>query len=195
VCWDSASLREQTSAASYISSGQGRPALVPRLLLAARREQGRRSPRHRAFRHVGERRQLLDRRADVVPIESRGPRGRDFRRLARRICADCKIPDEKHPEPLAKMGMTEEQIRTAKIMKGRGCNNCNQTGYKGRVALYEVMPFVDSLRELVLQGASAAELKAEMIRSGYPSLRMSGIQKILEGVTTPEEVLRTTVED
>jgi type IV pilus assembly protein PilB len=116
-------------------------------------------------------------------------------RLARRICADCKQPAEKHPEALAKMGMTEEQIKKANIMVGRGCGTCNNTGYKGRVALYEVMPFVDALKEQVLQGASAAELKAEMIRQGYPSLRMSGIQKILEGVTTPEEVLRTTVED
>ncbi|HUQ02514.1 MAG TPA: type IV-A pilus assembly ATPase PilB [Kofleriaceae bacterium] len=116
-------------------------------------------------------------------------------RLARRICADCKQPAEKHPEALAKMGMTEEQIKKATIMVGRGCGTCNNTGYKGRVALYEVMPFVDSLREQVLQGASAAELKAEMIRSGFPSLRMAGIQKILEGMTTPEEVLRTTVED
>jgi type IV pilus assembly protein PilB len=116
-------------------------------------------------------------------------------RLARRICADCKQPAEKHPEALVKMGMTEEQIRKANIMVGRGCGTCNNTGYKGRVALYEVMPFVDALKEQVLQGASAAEIKAEMIRQGFPSLRMAGIQKILEGMTTPEEVLRTTVED
>ncbi|MBV8761274.1 MAG: type II secretion system protein GspE, partial [Deltaproteobacteria bacterium] len=81
------------------------------------------------------------------------------------------------------------------IMKGRGCNTCNSTGYKGRVALYEVMPFTDPLKELVLQGASAAEIKTEMIRGGVQSLRMAGIQKILEGMTTPEEVLRTTVDD
>jgi type IV pilus assembly protein PilB len=116
-------------------------------------------------------------------------------RLSRRICADCKMPEEKHPEALAKMGFTEEQIRKATIMKGRGCNTCNNTGYKGRVALYEVMPFTDPLKELVLQGASAAELKTEMIRGGVQSLRMAGIQKIMEGVTTPEEVLRTTVDD
>jgi type IV pilus assembly protein PilB len=116
-------------------------------------------------------------------------------RLSRKICVDCKMADEKHPEALAKMGMTEEQIRKATIMKGRGCNTCNNTGYKGRVALYEVMPFTDPLKELVLQGASAAELKTEMIRGGVQSLRMAGIQKILEGVTTPEEVLRTTVDD
>ena len=116
-------------------------------------------------------------------------------RLSRRICADCKQPAEKHPDALAKMGMSEDQIKKATIMIGRGCGTCNNTGYKGRVALYEVMPFIDPLRELVLQGASAAELKAEMIKQGYPSLRMAGIQKILEGMTTPEEVLRTTVED
>jgi type IV pilus assembly protein PilB len=116
-------------------------------------------------------------------------------RLARRICSDCKIPDEKHPEALAKMGMTEDQIRKVTVMKGRGCNTCNNTGYKGRVALYEVMPFTDPLKELVLQGASSAEIKTEMIRGGVQSLRMAGIAKILEGMTTPEEVLRTTVED
>jgi type IV pilus assembly protein PilB len=116
-------------------------------------------------------------------------------RLARRICNDCKVPAEKHPEALQKMGMTDEAIRTAKIMKGKGCGTCNNTGYKGRVALYEVMPFSDPLKELVLQGASAAEIKAEMIRGGVQSLRMAGIQKILEGMTTPEEILRTTVDD
>jgi type IV pilus assembly protein PilB len=116
-------------------------------------------------------------------------------RLARRICSDCKIPDEKHPEALAKMGMTEDQIRKVTVMKGRGCNTCNNTGYKGRVALYEVMPFTDPLKELVLQGASAAEIKTEMIRGGVQSLRMAGLAKILEGMTTPEEILRTTVDD
>ncbi len=116
-------------------------------------------------------------------------------RLARRICSDCKVPGEKHPEALAKMGMTEEQIRGAKIMKGKGCGTCNNTGYKGRVALYEVMVFTDPLKELVLQGASAAEIKAEMIRGGTLSLRLAGIAKVLDGMTTPEEILRTTVED
>jgi len=116
-------------------------------------------------------------------------------RLARRICESCKGPGEKHPDALARMGMTEEQIRTANIMKGRGCQVCNNTGYKGRVALYEVMPFTDSLKELVLQGESAAGLKAEMIRGGTQSLRMAGLAKILEGMTTPEEILRVTVED
>jgi type IV pilus assembly protein PilB len=116
-------------------------------------------------------------------------------RLARKICVDCRDVAEKHPEALLKMGMTEDQIASGTIYKGRGCKNCGSTGYKGRIALYEVMPFVDDMKELVLQGASSAEIKAEMIRSGVNTLRMAGINKILEGVTTPEEVLRSTVDD
>ena len=76
-----------------------------------------------------------------------------------------------------------------------GCSNCNKTGYKGRLALYEVMPFLDPLKELVLQGASAAEIKSEMIRLGIKTLRLSGITRVLEGITTPEEILRVTVGD
>ncbi len=116
-------------------------------------------------------------------------------RLARKICPDCKEVAEKHPERLRDMGMTEEQIASGTIHRGAGCGSCNDTGYRGRIALYEVMPFLDEFKELVLQGASAAELKAEMIQNGIPTLRMAGINKILEGVTTPEEVLRTTVAD
>jgi type IV pilus assembly protein PilB len=116
-------------------------------------------------------------------------------RLARKICVDCKEPTEKFPDALQKLGMTADQIDAAVIHRGRGCKTCNDGGYKGRIALYEVMPFVDPLKELVLQGASAAEIKTEMIRGGVQSLRMAGIAKILEGMTTPEEVLRTTVDD
>jgi type IV pilus assembly protein PilB len=116
-------------------------------------------------------------------------------RLARKICVDCKEAVEKVPESLEKLGMTPAQIASANIHRGRGCKTCNDSGYKGRIALYEVMPFVDPLKELVLQGASAAEIKAEMIRQGIQSLRMAGIGKVLEGVTTPEEVIRCTVED
>lgn len=116
-------------------------------------------------------------------------------RLARRICADCKEPTDKHPEALAKLGMSQEMIKTIQVMKGRGCNTCGNTGYKGRVALYEVMPFIEELKELTLQGASSAEIKAEMIQQGIPSLRMAGLNKIAEGMTTPEEILRCTVDD
>jgi len=119
-------------------------------------------------------------------------------RLARRICADCKKDAEVDAEALLDLGFTEAQVERAQASKlrvGGGCQTCNGSGYKGRVALYEVMRFGDQLKEMVLQGASAAELKAAAIRGGMCSLRMSGIAKILEGVTTPEEVLRVTMAD
>jgi len=116
-------------------------------------------------------------------------------RLARKVCADCKRPDPFDHAALLEMGFTEEQAATAQIMKGAGCQTCSGTGYKGRVALYEVMRFSDELKERVLQGASAAELKVEAIRRGMSSLRMSGIKKVLAGVTTPEELMRVTMAD
>lgn len=116
-------------------------------------------------------------------------------RLARRICPDCKEESELDPQVLIDLGCPPEQAQSARPMKGRGCGNCNNTGYRGRVALYEVMRFTDSLKELVLQGASTAELKMAAIKGGMLSLRMSGITKILEGVTTPEEVARVTMAD
>jgi type IV pilus assembly protein PilB len=116
-------------------------------------------------------------------------------RLARKVCPDCKEEAPKEEHALLEMGMKKEDAARAKILRGRGCKNCSNTGYRGRIALYEVMPFLDPLKELVLQGASTAELKAEMIRQGIKTLRMSGIQKIIEGMTTPEEVLRVTVAD
>ncbi|MCS6914353.1 MAG: type IV-A pilus assembly ATPase PilB [Myxococcales bacterium] len=116
-------------------------------------------------------------------------------RLARKICQDCKQPAEKNVAQLIKMGMKPEVAESIVQYRGVGCRTCNGTGYKGRIALYEVMPFYESLKELVLQGASAAEIKAEAIRNGLQTLRMSGLKKIAEGITTPEEVMRVTVGD
>jgi len=116
-------------------------------------------------------------------------------RLARKVCVDCKRPAEVEPQSLLDMGFSEEQVSKATIMKGAGCQTCSGTGYKGRVALYEVMRFSDELKEMVLQGASAAELKVGAIKKGMSTLRMSGIRKVSEGVTTPEEILRVTMSD
>jgi type IV pilus assembly protein PilB len=117
-------------------------------------------------------------------------------RLARKICVDCKKPVEVDKVALLDLGLTEEQLDgPLQIMKGAGCQTCNGSGYKGRVALYEVMRFRDELKERVLQGASSAELKQAAIGTGMATLRMSGIQKILAGVTTPEEILRVTMSD
>jgi type IV pilus assembly protein PilB len=116
-------------------------------------------------------------------------------RLARRICEECKVEDEVEPKALVDVGFKAEQIKGAKVYKGAGCRACAETGYRGRIALYEVMPFTDRLKEMVLQGCSTAELKDEMVSHGVKTLRMAGIDKILEGVTTIEEIVRTTGAD
>jgi len=116
-------------------------------------------------------------------------------RLARRICGECKEQITVEPQVLFDLGATPEQATPGKAYKGKGCDKCNGSGYKGRVALYEVMRFNDSLKELVLQGASTAELKAAAIKAGMVTLRMSGISKVIDGVTTPEEILRVTMSD
>jgi type IV pilus assembly protein PilB len=116
-------------------------------------------------------------------------------RLARKVCVDCKKPMQADPVLLADFGFTDEQIAKAQLMKGEGCKNCNNSGYRGRVALYEVMRFSESLKEMVLQGASTAELKTAAIKNGMSSLRMSGIEKVLAGVTTTDEVGRVTMGD
>ncbi|HMR76240.1 MAG TPA: type IV-A pilus assembly ATPase PilB [Polyangiaceae bacterium] len=116
-------------------------------------------------------------------------------RLARRVCVDCKKEQPIDPQVLFDLGCTEEQAAAGRVVKGEGCSTCNGTGYKGRVALYEVMRFHDELKEMVLQGASTAELKVAAIKKGMITLRVAGIEKVLDGVTTPEEILRVTMSD
>ncbi|HZF56703.1 MAG TPA: type IV-A pilus assembly ATPase PilB [Polyangiaceae bacterium] len=116
-------------------------------------------------------------------------------RLARKICVDCRQPIRIERSILKDFGLTDEQLAKAQLWKGAGCKTCNHTGYKGRVALYEVMRFNEGLKEMVLQGASTAELKAAAIRQGMLTLRMAGIEKVLAGVTTTEEVGRVTMGD
>jgi type IV pilus assembly protein PilB len=117
-------------------------------------------------------------------------------RLARRICKDCKKPDtDVTPEALTDAGMKPPEAKKCKPMRGKGCKVCADTGYKGRVALYEVMLLKDPLKDLILQGASTTELKHEAIRLGMNTLRRSGLNKINEGMTTLEEILRVTASD
>jgi type IV pilus assembly protein PilB len=114
-------------------------------------------------------------------------------RLIRRICVECR---EEVPMPVqAKVdaGFTTEEAKTAKIFKGKGCAVCNGTGYKGRAGLYEVMEVDDEIRELILIGASAVELKKKAIERGMITLRRSGLVKVKEGVSTLEEVARETL--
>ena len=114
-------------------------------------------------------------------------------RLVRRICTGCKIDDPLPPAALVNVGFTPELAETVVPKKGKGCEKCNQTGYKGRVGLYEVMEINEELRELILVGASALELRRKAIEEGMITLRGSGLRKIADGVTTIEEVVRETV--
>jgi type IV pilus assembly protein PilB len=114
-------------------------------------------------------------------------------RLIRRVCKDCKQDHPTPPEALIEVGFSADEARTLKTYKGKGCATCNNTGYKGRIGLYEVMEITDELRELILIGASALELRKKAIDDGMITLRESGLYKIREGVTTIEEVVRETV--
>ncbi len=114
-------------------------------------------------------------------------------RLVRRICSNCKEEVEVPPQVLIDAGFSEEELKTTKIYHGKGCNICNKGGYKGRTGLYEVMEINDELRELILVGASALELKKKAVEQGMLTLRRSGLVKIAAGLTTMDEVLRETV--
>jgi type IV pilus assembly protein PilB len=114
-------------------------------------------------------------------------------RLIRRICKECKREHPTPPEALAEVGFSADEAKTLKTFKGAGCSTCNNTGYKGRIGLYEVMEVTDEIRELILIGASALELRKKAIDDGMITLRESGLHKIRDGVTSIEEVVRETV--
>jgi type IV pilus assembly protein PilB len=114
-------------------------------------------------------------------------------RLVRRVCSNCKQPQHMPPQALIQAGYSPEDAQSVTPMHGAGCEKCNNTGYKGRVGLYEVMEVTDELRELVLVGASALELRRKAIDEGMITLRQSGLIKVKAGLTTIEEVARETV--
>ena len=114
-------------------------------------------------------------------------------RLVRKICGNCKEPLKVPEQAMLDAGFTPDEIPKTEINVGKGCGTCNKTGYKGRVGLYEVMEINDELRELILVGASALELKKKAMDNGMITLRRSGLTKVAAGLTTIEEVLRETV--
>lgn len=114
-------------------------------------------------------------------------------RLIRRVCKNCKKEQPTPTEALVEIGFSPEEAQTLKTYRGKGCATCNDTGYKGRVGLYETMEVTDEIRELILIGASSLELRKKAIDDGMITLRESGLHKIRNGVTTIEEVLRETV--
>jgi len=114
-------------------------------------------------------------------------------RLVRKVCANCKEPAPLPPPALVQAGFSQEDAGAVQPMKGKGCEKCNQTGYKGRVGLYEVMEIAEELRELILVGASGLELRRKAVDEGMITLRQSGLRKVKDGMTTVEEVVRETV--
>ncbi len=116
-------------------------------------------------------------------------------RLVRKVCTQCKEEEDIPAAALKKVGFSEDDVKTVKCYRGKGCSVCNGSGYKGRIALYEVMPMGSEIKELVLEGASADEIKRTAVKLGMKTLRMSGNSKIKEGITSVEEVLRVTFGD
>ncbi|MGH9761811.1 MAG: GspE/PulE family protein, partial [Blastocatellia bacterium] len=114
-------------------------------------------------------------------------------RLVRRICKECKTEVRMPAEALVDIGFNPSESKDLRAFKGSGCGTCNGTGYKGRIGLYEVMEITDELRELILVGASGLELRRKAIEEGMLTLRQSGLEKIRQGQTTIEEVVRETV--
>ncbi len=116
-------------------------------------------------------------------------------RLARVNCEFCKEPVQISSQMLTNLGVPPEELQDWQCYAGTGCPKCNNTGFKGRIALYEVLPARDEIRELILQGAASSEIKKEAMRLGMKTLRQSALSKLKEGITTVAEVLKSTVED
>ena len=116
-------------------------------------------------------------------------------RLVRKVCQNCKQPEKLPPHILMEAGFSKEDAETVVPSKGKGCEVCNKSGYKGRVALYEVMPIRDEIKELILQGASVLDIKKQAMALGMKTLRASGLLKVKDGMTSLDEVLENTFPD
>ena len=113
-------------------------------------------------------------------------------RLVRVICDRCNQPLVYPPEVLTQAGITPEMLEGAKFMKGEGCNHCNRSGYRGRIAVYEIMRLTPAIRELIFQNASTSKIRDLAIKQGMTTLYQDGLLKVLDGITTLEEVYRVT---
>ena len=116
-------------------------------------------------------------------------------RLVRRLCSECRTRHNLTPEALMDIGFTKEESAKVKVYKPAGCNECHNTGYKGRVGLFEVMEVTDDIKDLILSRAQSKEIKKKSMENGMTTLRRSGLKKIMEGITSVEEVLRETIKD
>jgi type IV pilus assembly protein PilB len=116
-------------------------------------------------------------------------------RLVRMVCPECKTSVKLPEQAFIDLGVKPEEFHNISLYKGTGCKSCSNTGYKGRIAIYEIMPVNENLKELILRGASTTELKKEAVKTGMSTLRRSAIKKMKQGLTTVEEVLRITFAD
>ena len=116
-------------------------------------------------------------------------------RLVRKVCQNCKRQVEPHAEVLRELGLSVEEAAEYPWWEGGGCVDCNNTGYKGRQGVYEVMVLSPSLRDLILDRASATALKRQALSEGMRSLRLDGLSKLKKGMTTAEEILKETAAD
>jgi type IV pilus assembly protein PilB len=116
-------------------------------------------------------------------------------RLIRRLCKKCAQPHKLPEKALLEMGFEKDELQDVNVLKPKGCEACNNTGYKGRTALYEVMPVDEDIREMILNRSQSREIKKKAIEAGMITLRRSGLIKIMNGVTSVEEVLRETIRD
>ena len=116
-------------------------------------------------------------------------------RLARRVCPECKEPEDIPKQALIEAGVPGDEVDGIVCYRGLGCSHCNKTGYRGRVGLYQVMPMFEEIREMVLAGANTAEIKRESMRLGVKTMRQSALTKLQEGMVSFEEVLRCTIAD
>ncbi|MDY6847505.1 MAG: type IV-A pilus assembly ATPase PilB [Thermodesulfobacteriota bacterium] len=116
-------------------------------------------------------------------------------RLARRVCPECKEPEDIPKQSLIEAGVPGDEVDGLVCYRGTGCSHCNKTGYRGRIGLYQVMPMFEEIREMVLAGANTAEIKRESMRLGVKTMRQSALTKLREGVVSFEEVLRCTIAD
>ncbi|MEE8605290.1 MAG: type IV-A pilus assembly ATPase PilB [Candidatus Aminicenantaceae bacterium] len=116
-------------------------------------------------------------------------------RLVRKLCLECRTRHNLTPEALMDIGFSKEETAKLKVYKPAGCNDCHNTGYKGRIGLFEVMEITDDIRDLILSRAQSKEIKKKSMENGMTTLRRSGLKKIMEGSTSVEEVLRETIKD
>jgi type IV pilus assembly protein PilB len=111
-------------------------------------------------------------------------------RLVRRICQECKEEVDVPTKALQNIGFSDDEVDSVKVFSGQGCMKCGNTGYKGRIGLYEIMPMTDTIRQMILEDATIVDIKRQALEEGMVTLRQSGLIKIKAGITTIEEVIR-----